>query len=299
MTSKAKASGSAKETKSNPKVVPAVVKPTTKVAPAKKTTTTTTTTKSSTKEVKKSVPQGNSPAATPESFLKKRQTTSELAAKRQIARDKRAKSKSKVRKEIFKRAERYVKEYRNKERNEIRLRRQAKNSGNLFLAPEPKLAFVIRIRGINNVSPKVKKILQLLRLRQVHNGVFVKLNKATRNMLLLVEPYVTYGTPNLKTIRDVIYKRGYGKVDKQRIPLTDNSVIAKTLGQYKIICIEDLIHEIATVGSHFKEANNFLWPVKLSAPLGGFTRFKKLHFSQGGDHGNREEEINKLVRRMN
>jgi len=179
------------------------------------------------------------------------------------------------------------------------MKRQAKNNGNLFLSHEPKLAFVIRIRGINNVSPKVKKILQLLRLRQVHNGVFVKLNKATRNMLLLVEPYITYGTPNMKTIREVIYKRGYGKVDKQRIPLTNNTIISKTLGQYNIICIEDLIHEIATVGPHFKEANNFLWPIKLSAPLGGFTRFKKIHFSEGGDHGNREEEINKLVRRMN
>jgi 60S ribosomal protein uL30 len=244
-------------------------------------------------------PQGNAPAVTPESFLKKRKTADELKAKRAAIREKRVKAKAKVRKEIFKRAEKYVKEYRTNERNEIRLRRQSKNVGNLFLPPEPKLAFVIRIRGINNVSPKVKKILQLLRLRQVHNGVFVKLNKATRNMLLLVEPYVTYGTPNLKTIREVIYKRGFGKVNKQRIPLTDNSVISKSLGQYKVICMEDLIHEIITVGPHFKEANNFLWPFKLSAPLGGFTRFKKLHFSEGGDHGNREEEINKLVRRMN
>jgi large subunit ribosomal protein L7e len=244
-------------------------------------------------------PQGTNPAATPESFLKKRQTQEELKAKRAKAATRRATGKSKVRKDIFKRAERYVKEYRIKERNEVRLRRQAKNHGNLFLAPEPKLVFVIRIRGINNVSPKVKKILQLLRLRQVHNGVFVKLNKATRNMLLLVEPYITYGEPNLKTIKDVIYKRGYGKVDKQRIPLTDNSVVSRVLGQYNIICVEDLIHEIATVGPHFKEANNFLWPFKLSAPLGGFTRFKKIHFSEGGDHGNREEEINKLVRRMN
>jgi 60S ribosomal protein uL30 len=254
-----------------------------------------------TEKKKASAPQGatKAPAATPESFLKKRQTTEELRAKRAADREKRIKNKGRVRKEIFKRAERYVREYRTKEKNEIRLRRQAKNNGNLFLASEPKLAFVIRIRGINNVSPKVKKILQLLRLRQVHNGVFVKLNKATRNMLLLVEPYITYGTPNMKTIREVIYKRGYGKVDKQRLPLTNNSIISKTLGQFNIICVEDLIHEIATVGSHFKEANNFLWPFKLSAPLGGFTRFKKIHFSEGGDHGNREEEINKLVRRMN
>jgi len=192
-----------------------------------------------------------------------------------------------------------VKEYREKELSEIRFRRQAKNNGNFYIPAQSQLVFVIRIRGINNVSPKVKKILQLLRLRQVHNGVFVKLNKATLNMLLLVEPYVTYGAPNLKSVQELMYKRGYGKTDKQRIPLTDNKIIASALGKFNIICVEDLIHEIYTVGPHFKEANNFLWPFKLSAPLGGFTRFKKIHFSEGGDHGNREEEINKLIRRMN
>ena len=38
------------------------------------------------------------------------------------------------------------------------------------------------------------------------------MNKATLNMLRRVEPYVTWGTPNLKTVRELIYKRGYGKV---------------------------------------------------------------------------------------
>ena len=33
------------------------------------------------------------------------------------------------------------------------------------------------------MSPKVKKVLQLFRLRQINNGVFIKLNKATTNML--------------------------------------------------------------------------------------------------------------------
>lgn len=133
------------------------------------------------------------------------------------------------------------------------------------------------------MHPKTRKILQLLRLRQVwitqpcncimvlhkwnvwkynfcnmhcslqiFNGVFLKVNKATMNMLHRVEPYVTYGYltwfssniivveclflpfinrlfvfryPNLKSVRELIYKRGYGKLNKQRIALTDNSVI--------------------------------------------------------------------------
>jgi len=33
------------------------------------------------------------------------------------------------------------------------------------------------------VAPKVRKVLQLFRLRQINNGVFMKLNKATINML--------------------------------------------------------------------------------------------------------------------
>jgi len=238
----------------------------------------------------------------PESHLKKRKTLETIKAKRAALKASDSLKKKAMRNEIFKRAERYVKEYRAKERSEVRLRRQAKNAGNFYIPPQSKMVFVIRIRGINGVSPKVRKILQLLRLRQVHNGVFLKLNKATQNMLFMIEPFVTYGPPNLKTVRELIYKRGYGKVDRQRVPLTDNFVIARQVGKVtnnRVICIEDLIHEIFTVGPNFKECNNFLWPFKLASPLGGYTKHKKTHFSEGGDHGNREEEINALVRRMN
>merc|ERR1712166_1506570 len=148
--------------------------------------------------------------------------------------------------------------------------------------PEAKVAFVIRIRGIIGVAPKIRKILQLLRLRQINNGVFVKLNKATINMLRLVEPFVAYGYPNLKTVRTLIYKRGHAKVNKQRIAITHNDIIKEG-----IICMEDLIHEIFTCGPNFKKANNFLWPMKLSSPTGGFSK-KLNHYNEGGDAGHSE-----------
>jgi large subunit ribosomal protein L7e len=44
-------------------------------------------------------------------------------------------------------------------------------------------------------------------------------------MLRRVEPYVAYGYPNLKSVRELIYKRGSGKVGKDIIPLTDNAII--------------------------------------------------------------------------
>merc|ERR1712142_928429 len=154
----------------------------------------------------------------PETLLKRRKTLEKVKAARAAAKLKQRKTLREKRNVIFTRAENYVKEYRLKERDEIRLKRLAKKSGNFYVPAEPKLAFVIRIRGINQVSPKVKKALQLLRLRQIHNGVFVKLNKATINMLRLVEPYVAWGYPNLKSVRELIYKRGFAKVDHRRIP---------------------------------------------------------------------------------
>jgi len=235
----------------------------------------------------------------PENLLKKRKSQEKAREERAIAtREKRDKSKKK-REVIFTRAEKYVKEYRDAERERVRLSREAKKSDSLYVPAEPKLAFVVRIKGINKIDPKKRKTLQLLRLLQINNGVFVKLTKATMEMLKIVEPFVAYGYPNQKSVRELIYKRGYGKVDKQRLPLTDNEIIEENLGKYGMICMEDLIHEICTVGPNFKAASNFLWPFKLNSPTGGFRKRKFKHFIEGGDLGNREDKINELIRQMN
>lgn len=98
-------------------------------------------------------------------------------------------------------------------------------SGQIFVPAESKLAFVVRIRGVVKLNPRTTRILRLLRLRQLHNGAFVRINKATVNLLRRVEPYITFGYPSRETIRKLVLKRGYGKVNKQRIPLTSNTVV--------------------------------------------------------------------------
>jgi len=235
----------------------------------------------------------------PETLLKRRkaQDNAKIAAAR--LRQKRKAANLKKRSDIFKRAHQYVKEYRQTERDQIRLKRDARNAGNFYVPPQSKILFVIRLKGIMKIAPKPRKVLQLLRLLQINNGVFIRVNKATKQMLQLVEPYVAYGEPNLKSIRELIYKRGYGKVRGQRIPLSDNRIIEENLSKHNILCMEDLIHEIATCGSNFKRANNFLWPFKLSNPTGGWSEKKRRHFIEGGDAGDRGQFINKLIRQMN
>lgn len=72
----------------------------------------------------------------------------------------------------------------------------------------------------------------------------------------------------------------------------------QALGKYNIICIEDIVNEIAKVGPHFKEVMSCLWPFKLNKPEGALHGKKKLH-KDGGDTGNRGVQINELIIKMN
>jgi len=155
-------------------------------------------------------------APVPETVIRRRRTVEEQKAAAVKRKQDRRKKTEKKRRVFLKRAEQYVKEYRTQERSLIRFRRQAKAAGNFFVEPEPKLAVVIRIRGINGLHPKPRKILQLLRLRQINNAIFLKLNKATLTMLKSVEPYIAFGNPNLKSVKELIYKRGYAKKSTNR-----------------------------------------------------------------------------------
>ncbi|KAH1047277.1 hypothetical protein J1N35_038061 [Gossypium stocksii] len=105
--------------------------------------------------------------------------------------------------------------------------------------------------------------------------------------------------PNLKNVKELVYKKGYARIDKKAVPLTDNNIIEQALGKYGIICIEDIIHEIANVGPHFKVVVLFMGHLMLSKPEDRLLRGKKQPYREGGDAGNREDEINDLINKMN
>lgn len=85
---------------------------------------------------------------------------------------------------------------------------------------------------VKDAPVKANKILQLFRLTKQEGGVFLKLNETTLALLQMVDPYVTWGHPNIRTVRDLIFKRGHGKIGKnERGSLSDNTFIEKALGK--------------------------------------------------------------------
>jgi hypothetical protein len=71
------------------------------------------------------------------------------------------------------------------------------------------------------------------------------------------------------------------------LPIAFNALFACLLlagiGKYGILCIEDIVHEIASVGPHFKEVANFLYPFKLNQPAEGGLQGTKTLYKHGGE----------------
>jgi large subunit ribosomal protein L7e len=233
----------------------------------------------------------------PETVLKRRNRDVKTAEQRALNRKHKVSTSRNKHDEPIKRVEKYVKEYKQGQKSFVDIKRRARTDNTFNVPSNVKTVLIIRIRGVKNLAPQVKKVLRLFRLGQIYNASFVRVNRATMNLLKRVERYVAFGYPSRKTVSDLIYKRGYAKVEAQRIPLTSNEIVEQYLGKQGFICIEDIVHELHNCGENFKEVNNFLWSFKLNEPKNAL-KDKNHPFSQGGDWGNREERINELLQDM-
>ena len=122
------------------------------------------------KPAAKAAAKSTKPAWVPENVIKKRTKQEEIQKKKAAAALETRKKNKATRALIFQKAKKYDAEYKSAEANLVRMRRDAKKVGNFFMEPEPKVVLVIRIKGINGVDPKTRKILQLMRLVQVSEG---------------------------------------------------------------------------------------------------------------------------------
>lgn len=157
-----------------------------------------------------------------------------------------------------------------------------------------KLLFVIRVpnhtRGLR-IPPKIANILTLLRLNTPNTGVFVKQTTTTLPLLRLISPYVVAGTPSFNSIRKLFQKRACiqivdedaeeeqegDAVPLKTVKLDNNQAVEDKFGDdLGVICIEDIIHELVSLGDNFKALNNWLLPFKLTEPVAGWGPRSKL-----------------------
>lgn len=169
-------------------------------------------------------------------------------------------------------------------------------------ADSERLLFIFRITKphMGEIPLRARKVLNILRLQKVNQGVFVRLNAKVEPLLHLINPYVVVGTPSLATVRQLIQKHATVKVpivseedqtvvkkegneDKQIeghdfkiVPLNDNNLIEERLGDSGVICTEDIIFELYKMGDAFLDCVKLLEPFTLKEPVTGWGPLSKL-----------------------
>ncbi|AOA64274.1 uncharacterized protein PAS_chr3_0038 [Komagataella phaffii GS115] len=145
-----------------------------------------------------------------------------------------------------------------------------------------KLVFVVRVQGPKraHLPQQVDLILKLLRLTEMNTGVFVRETSSVIPLLKVIRAHVVIGEPSLYTVRSLVQKRAKitieGENGPRSVELNDNNVIEDKLGDYGIVCMEDIIHEIFSLEENFKVVNKFLNPFQLSPPESGWGPESKL-----------------------
>uniref|UniRef100_UPI00358FE9AF large ribosomal subunit protein uL30-like 1 isoform X1 n=1 Tax=Myxine glutinosa TaxID=7769 RepID=UPI00358FE9AF len=254
----------------------------------------------------------------PENLLKKRKKYQGLKESYKRS-DQHLKRRRNAQKLHFKRPESFVRDSRQRHRDSVRLARLARKPASLLPMPTcPRLVFALRIRSANSCCLAVRQALQFLRLTRIFSGVFLKLSRGSLTLLRRVEPYIAWGYPNLKSVRELILKRGRTMVQGRSTPLTDNCLVEAKLGfrccdnlrmaeviqvklstgKHDVICLEDVIHEVFSLGPHFKVSSLFLHPFML--PVVRHSRRNRTRQAlETGPCGDRGSAINELIRKLN
>jgi large subunit ribosomal protein L7e len=87
-----------------------------------------------------------------------------------------------------------------------------------------------------------------------------------------LDAYVAYGYISNNSVVELVHRRAYTVLEGVRKPLSDNITVEKALGDKDILCLNDLTHEIYSVGPHFEESLKVICPFKLACPVGNYEK---------------------------
>ena len=150
---------------------------------------------------------------------------------------------------------------------------------------------IIRIRGEINLSPRIKKTLDLLGLRNVNTCVLVSERNESRKMVDIVKDYVAFGEINEWTTEKLLEKRGR---------MVGNKKVSETvLKENDCVSFKELSKKIIEKNVGLKNFAGLKPFFRLTPPKKGFERggIKKA-WQAGGALGYRGNEINELLLRM-
>ena len=93
--------------------------------------------------------------------------------------------------ERVKRPEKFIQEYREKQRNYV----QQKKRGHQEIGEDLKgrVIIAVRIKGSKNLTDRQKILLKMLKLKKQHEASIIKVDTRIEKIFKICEPFITYG----------------------------------------------------------------------------------------------------------
>jgi large subunit ribosomal protein L7e len=132
--------------------------------------------------------------------------------------------------------------------------------------------FVVRIHQGRHASDEIKNALREMKLNKKYDAKLIRLDEATIAKLRPYDAYLAYGFIPNKAVIELIHRRTYANVNGARRALSSNIEVESALGHLGILCLNDLVNEIYSVGPNFDAVVTFLTTYKLSSPVGHFEK---------------------------
>jgi len=108
--------------------------------------------------------------------------------------------------------------------------------------------------------------LRELGLEKRYTCVLLPNTAETLRRLQYVQYYLFWGLPSKDVIRTLVEKKAAICVDNEIVPLSSNTLVEDNLGDLGMVCLDDLVHELWSVGSSFTRITQLLRPFQLGNP---------------------------------
>lgn len=149
---------------------------------------------------------------------------------------------------------------------------------------------VVRVRGTININTDIKDALRMMHLTRANHCTIIPEDAQWRGTLLKVKDYVTWGPVDLKTMLEILEKRGRVEGGK---PLTSAYLALKT--PFK--SLPELAAALTAQKADLRRLPGVKPLFRLAPPRKGYEKITH-DYKTGGTLGDRGEKINELIRRM-
>jgi large subunit ribosomal protein L30 len=153
-----------------------------------------------------------------------------------------------------------------------------------------KTFFVVRIRGGVDAQKTVEATLTMLRMERNNYATILRESPSYTGMLRKAKDYLTWGEPDVETVKILLEKRG------RRVG--DEKVTEESLKELGYNSLDKLANSIISGEVEFSQLNGIKPFFRMHPPKKGFKRTVKRPYNDHGELGYRGDAINELIKRM-